>query len=116
MTSLTSVHLADRHEHDQHEHEARDDRVGLLARATFLNRVSLAYNFAEAAIALGAGIAAGSISLLGFGLDSVVEVSAALVMTWWWADAAAGLGIAAIAAVEAVRAWRAPVRQDVCCG
>jgi divalent metal cation (Fe/Co/Zn/Cd) transporter len=33
-------------------------------------------------IALTAGVMAGSISLIGFGLDSVVEVSASLIVTW----------------------------------
>jgi divalent metal cation (Fe/Co/Zn/Cd) transporter len=47
-----------------------------------LNRLSLGYNSVEAVIALGAGVMVGSISLVGFGLDSVVEVSASLVLTW----------------------------------
>jgi divalent metal cation (Fe/Co/Zn/Cd) transporter len=51
-------------------------------RATFLNRFTLTYNVLEAVVALTAGILAGSISLIGFGLDSVVEVSASLVLTW----------------------------------
>lgn len=58
------------------------DRAAAVRRATVLNRVTLSYNVVEAVIALGAGFAAGSISLIGFGLDSVVEVSASLVVTW----------------------------------
>ena len=53
-----------------------------MRRATLLNRLSLGYNAIEAVVALGAGIAAGSISLLAFGLDSVVEVSASLILAW----------------------------------
>lgn len=34
---------------------------------------------------------------------------------WWWADAAAGLGIAGLAAVEGIRTWRAESLADTCC-
>lgn len=51
-------------------------------RATTLNRVTVGYNATEAVVALTAGVVAGSISLVGFGLDSIVEVSAALILTW----------------------------------
>lgn len=50
-------------------------RVGLrLVVATML------YNVVEAGVALGSGVAAGSIALLGFGFDSVIETSAAAVL------------------------------------
>jgi divalent metal cation (Fe/Co/Zn/Cd) transporter len=58
------------------------DRPAAVRRARLLNRVTLSYNVIEAMVALTAGVVAGSISLVGFGLDSVVEVSAALVVTW----------------------------------
>jgi divalent metal cation (Fe/Co/Zn/Cd) transporter len=53
-----------------------------LRRAKVLNRLSIAWNAVEAGVALAAGIAAGSISLLGFGLDSVIEVSASVILAW----------------------------------
>ena len=62
--------------------ERRSPRADAVRRATFLNRVTLGYNAIEAVIALTAGVVAGSISLVGFGLDSVVEVSASLIVTW----------------------------------
>jgi divalent metal cation (Fe/Co/Zn/Cd) transporter len=40
------------------------------------------YNVVEAVIALAAGLAAGSVALVGFGLDSVVEVSSGLIILW----------------------------------
>ena len=43
---------------------------------------TLAYNVIEAVIALWFGAAAGSIALVGFGLDSGIEVAAAGVMLW----------------------------------
>lgn len=53
-----------------------------MARAIVLNRVTVGYNVVEAVVALVAGVVASSSSLLGFGLDSVVEVGAALALTW----------------------------------
>lgn len=44
--------------------------------------MSVAYNIVEAVIAISAGVAAGSIALVGFGLDSVVEVSSGLIILW----------------------------------
>jgi divalent metal cation (Fe/Co/Zn/Cd) transporter len=34
---------------------------------------------------------------------------------WWWADPIAGLGVAALAAAEARRTWRAEALEDTCC-
>ncbi|MGH9156828.1 MAG: cation transporter [Acidimicrobiales bacterium] len=42
----------------------------------------MAWNLVEGVVAVGAGLAAGSPSLLGFGLDSGIEVSASLVLAW----------------------------------
>lgn len=62
--------------------EAVLDRPSAVRRARLLNRISLGWNAAEAVVALAAGIAAGSVSLIGFGLDSVVEVSASAALAW----------------------------------
>lgn len=58
------------------------ERARAVRRARLLNRFSLTWNALEAGIALTAGIVAGSISLIGFGLDSVVEVSGAVILAW----------------------------------
>ena len=50
--------------------------------AWWLTAATIGWNSLEALIAIGAGICAGSIALVGFGLDSVVEVSSALVIVW----------------------------------
>jgi divalent metal cation (Fe/Co/Zn/Cd) transporter len=47
-----------------------------------LAATSVAYNLAEAVIAITAGTLAGSVALVGFGLDSVVEVSSGLIILW----------------------------------
>jgi len=51
-------------------------------RAQLLAGVSVTYNLVEAAVAVTAGAVAGSIALIGFGLDSLVEMSSGLVILW----------------------------------
>jgi divalent metal cation (Fe/Co/Zn/Cd) transporter len=51
--------------------------------AWWLTALTIAWNSLEAVVAILGGLAASSIALLGFGLDSVVEVSSALVILWW---------------------------------
>jgi divalent metal cation (Fe/Co/Zn/Cd) transporter len=51
-------------------------------RAQLLAGASVAYNAVEAVIAIGAGMVAGSVALVGFGLDSIVEVSSGLIILW----------------------------------
>lgn len=43
---------------------------------------TMAYNIAEACLALWSGVVAGSIALVGFGLDSVIEALAAGMLLW----------------------------------
>jgi divalent metal cation (Fe/Co/Zn/Cd) transporter len=52
------------------------------ARARFLAWGGIAWHFIEFAIALAAGIAAGSIALIGFGADSLIEAVAGFVVLW----------------------------------
>jgi len=59
-----------------------DDRARLGRRARLLAGVSVGYNVVEAVIAITAGLVAGSVALVGFGLDSVVEVSSGLIILW----------------------------------
>src|SRR4051794_26307052 len=47
-----------------------------------LTALTIGWNSLEAAVAILAGLAAGSIALVGFGLDSVIEVSSAFVIVW----------------------------------
>ncbi len=54
----------------------------LTRRAQILAAASVSYNVVEAVIAITAGLVAGSVALVGFGLDSVVEVSSGLIILW----------------------------------
>lgn len=58
------------------------ERARLGRRAQLLAATSVTYNVLEAVIAITAGVAAGSVALVGFGLDSVVEVSSGLIIVW----------------------------------
>jgi Co/Zn/Cd efflux system component len=51
-------------------------------RARQLSWISLAWMAAEGLIGIGAGIAAGSVALVAFGLDSAIEGFASLVIVW----------------------------------
>lgn len=59
-----------------------DEKARLGRRAKLLAAFSVTYNAIEAVIAITAGLVAGSIALVGFGLDSVVEVSSGLIILW----------------------------------
>ena len=57
-------------------------RERLVRRGLWLAGLTIAWNVAEAVVAVGAGIAAGSIALIAFGFDSMIEVLSAFVVTW----------------------------------
>ncbi len=61
---------------------APDERTRLERRARLLAWGGITWHFIEFAIALFAGIAAGSIALIGFGADSLVEAMAGFVVVW----------------------------------
>jgi divalent metal cation (Fe/Co/Zn/Cd) transporter len=64
---------------------ARLDRAGyerLARRARLLSWLSLAWMTVEGGVAISAGLAASSIALVGFGLDSAIEGFASLVIVW----------------------------------
>lgn len=59
-----------------------DGRGRSLRHALRLEVVSLSYNLLEAVVGVVAGLAAGSVALVGFGLDAVVESASAGVLLW----------------------------------
>ncbi len=63
-------------------------RRGLLTRRIrLLVAATISYNVVEAVIALSAGAAASSTALIGFGLDSTIEVASASAVAWQFAGA-----------------------------
>lgn len=100
----------------------------LARRARLLSSLTLGWNVVEAVVAIGAGVVAGSVALVGFGIDSVVECLAAVAVLWRFtgartdseaaerraqrAVALAFFALAAYVSVDAVRALAFAVRPD----
>ena len=61
---------------------ASTNRAGQIERGVWLEWFTVGYNSLEGLIALIAGFLAGSIALVGFGLDSVIEVTSGGVLLW----------------------------------
>jgi divalent metal cation (Fe/Co/Zn/Cd) transporter len=62
--------------------EVPGDHGRLMRRAKLLAWMGVGWHAVEAAIAVGAGLAAGSIALVGFGADSLIEAVAGFVVLW----------------------------------
>ena len=54
----------------------------LVRRIRLLVAATITYNVIEAVVAITAGTIASSTALIGFGLDSVIEVSSAAAVAW----------------------------------
>ena len=74
MTGVTSLELTTA--------SATARRAVLARRIRLLVAATITYNVIEAVVALWAGRAASSTALIGFGLDSVIEVSSAAAVAW----------------------------------
>ena len=59
----------------------------LVRRVRLLVATTIGYNLLEAAVALTAGTLASSTALIGFGLDSLIEVSSAAAVAWQFSGA-----------------------------
>ena len=58
------------------------DRPGLLVRGLRLEYLTVGWNVVEGLVAVTAALAAGSVALLGFGIDSFVESGSGLIIVW----------------------------------
>ncbi|MGH3614976.1 MAG: cation transporter [Pseudonocardia sp.] len=95
-------------------------------RIRLLVGVTISYNVVEAVVAITAGTIASSVALIGFGLDSVIEVGSAAAVAWQFAGpdpqrrerralrmiAWSFFVLAAFVTVEAVRALLGAVQPD----
>jgi divalent metal cation (Fe/Co/Zn/Cd) transporter len=59
-----------------------EERAVLLRRGVVLEGLTVSYNALEGVVAIAAGLAAGSVALTGFGIDSVIEVTSGALL-WW---------------------------------
>ena len=74
---------SDEHQHPVAAAPAVDGtRQAAVRLARILNKLTIGWNAAEGVVAVVAGVVAGSVSLIGFGLDSAIEVSAAVILAW----------------------------------
>jgi divalent metal cation (Fe/Co/Zn/Cd) transporter len=58
------------------------ERVALIKQAFHLEWLTIAWMVVESIVAIGAGVAAGSLTLMAFGLDSLIELASAGVLIW----------------------------------
>ena len=59
-----------------------ENRTQLLRRGIRLEVLTVGWNIVEGIVAIGAGMAAGSVALIGFGIDSFVESISGSVLLW----------------------------------
>src|SRR5689334_9010465 len=64
--------------HEQHD--------ALLARGRRLELATIGWNLVEVFVTIGLGLAASSLALVAFGLDSLIEVFASVVVIWYIAN------------------------------
>lgn len=83
--------------------DTQTGRLAWVRRGMQLAWLTIAWNSVEGVIALAAGIAAGSIALVGFGIDSYVEVFAGAVIVWRLARERHGTELSEVAEKRAVR-------------
>src|SRR6516165_10748271 len=61
---------------------AVSDRLAVVQRGRRLEYLTVGWNAIEGMVAVAAGLIAGSIALVGFGLDSFIEVTSGLTLLW----------------------------------
>jgi divalent metal cation (Fe/Co/Zn/Cd) transporter len=105
---------------------APERRAVLRRRIRWLVAATITYNVVEAVVAITAGTIADSTALIGFGLDSLIEVSSAAAVAWQFAGpdperrekialrvvAGSFFALAAFVAVEALRTLAGGDRPD----
>ena len=64
------------------QNETIRDRIVIIHQAFWLEYLTLAWMTVEAAVAIASGIAANSLTLVAFGIDSVIELASAGILVW----------------------------------
>jgi len=86
------------------------ERARLERRTRLLAWAGIGWHIVEFAIALAAGVAAGSIALIGFGADSLIEALAGAVVLWLFTGKRRGSSSAERRAQQLIAAQPHPVR------
>lgn len=71
-----------------------EGRSRLVQRARALSLLTIGWMTVEAGVAIAAALAAGSVALLGFGLDSLIELASASTILWLYAGSRDGSSVA----------------------
>ncbi len=79
-----------------------EDHFRLVRRAKTLSLLSIAWMTVEAGVAIVAALLAGSVALLGFGLDSLIELASASAILWLYTGSRRGSDAAERRAQQAV--------------
>jgi len=66
----------------QEEPKVATDRAHVAQRGKHLEYFTIAWNSLEGIVAIVAGVIAGSVSLVGFGVDSAIEVTSGVSLLW----------------------------------
>ncbi len=80
--------------------EIKPARRDLLGHALHLEYLTVGWNVVEGIVAIAAALAAGSVALLGFGMDSFVESASGVVLIWRLRAEGAGADHELIEALE----------------
>jgi divalent metal cation (Fe/Co/Zn/Cd) transporter len=75
-------------------------REDLLARGLFLEYMTVGWNVVEGVVAISAAVVAGSVALLGFGIDSFIECASGGILIWRLRCETAGIDEGAIERLE----------------
>ena len=59
-----------------------EEKIKLYKKGLWLEYFTVGYNILEGLVSIGSGIVAGSIALVGFGLDSFIESLSGVVLIW----------------------------------
>jgi divalent metal cation (Fe/Co/Zn/Cd) transporter len=62
--------------------ETTSDRTAMIHQAFWLEYLTLAWMTIEVAVAIASGIAANSLTLVAFGIDSIIELASAGILVW----------------------------------
>jgi len=111
MSSLSAI---DRRAGDSGAYSG-DGRAVALRAGVRIEQVTILYMTIEAAVAIGAGIAARSVLLTAFGLDSIIELVTGGVLLWRLLTEARGGALARVERAENRAAWVAGIGLVLLC-
>ncbi len=90
---------------DSVENISTTSRMGQVRIGVWIEVVSLLWMVVEASVAIGVGVTTRSVSLQGFGIDSVIELIAGSVLLWRLVIEQRGASLEAVEKAERCAAW-----------